>query len=297
MTDSDPLPKEGYATVNGVRHFYRMIGQGEPFVLLHGGPGMWHDELFPFFDDLASDRRVVLYDQRGNGKSQMDDISADTFTVDWLVSDLEELRKAWGFDRINIIGHSWGGLLGMYYATEHPHRVERLVLVDAAPANTDLLIQSYRALMDRFTETEWNRLQAMYESGPFLAGDPACLNEAMRLSEGPTFHVPEAREKYFDLVAFDTVTAASMVAISEPAQTIKMNITIQDKLASIVCPTLIVHGAQDFIVPAAPDLLHRLIPHSKLVVIPNSGHYPFIEQPELFFLELRSFINETTLTS
>lgn len=297
VSDSDPVHKEGYATVNGVTHFYRMIGQGEPFVLLHGGPGMWHDELFPFFDDLSSDHQVVFYDQRGNGKSLMAEITADNFTVDWLVSDLEELRKAWGFDRINIIGHSWGGLLAMYYATEHSHRVERLILVDAAPANTDLLIRSYRALRDRFTETEWNYLQEMCESDAYLAGDPAVLNKAMRLSEGVTFHVPEAREKYFDIVAFDAVTARNMVAISEPARAIKLNVTVQDKLPRIGCPTLIVHGAEDFIVSAAPDLVHQLVPNARLVVIPDSGHYPFIEQPETFSLALRSFINETTLSS
>jgi pimeloyl-ACP methyl ester carboxylesterase len=48
-----------------------MIGHGEPFVVLHGGSGMWYDELFPFFDDLATDHQVIFYDQRGNGKSLM----------------------------------------------------------------------------------------------------------------------------------------------------------------------------------------------------------------------------------
>lgn len=49
---SDGTLREGYITVNSVAHFYTMIGSGEPFVVLHGGPGMWHDELFPIFRDL-----------------------------------------------------------------------------------------------------------------------------------------------------------------------------------------------------------------------------------------------------
>ena len=126
---------------------------------------MWHDELFPFFDDLAIDHQVVFYDQRGNGRSLMSEITMESFAVDWLVSDLDELRNAWGFDRISVVGHSWGGLLGMYYASRHPDRVERLVLVDAAPINTDLLIRSYRELIGRFPDGDWERLEAIYERG------------------------------------------------------------------------------------------------------------------------------------
>lgn len=290
---NDPIASEGYITVNGVAHFYRAIGRGQPFVVLHGGPGMWHDELLPFFDDLAREHQVIFYDQRGNGRSLMAEITRENFTVDWLVSDLDELRNAWGFDRINIVGHSWGGLLGMYYASRHPDRVIRLILVDAAPVNTDLLMRSYRALVSRFPDGEWERLEAMYESDAYLAGDPASHNAAMRLSEGPTFHIPAAREQYFDLVAFDSTTARNMVAISEPARIIKQNVTVQDDLGNISCPTLIVHGTEDFIVPEAPELARELIPDARLVLIPDSGHCPFIEQPEAFGQALRTFIEAT----
>jgi proline iminopeptidase len=60
-----------------------------------------------------------------------------------MMSDLEALRNVWGFESINIVGHSWGGLLGMYYAARHPEGVERLVLVDPAPPNTELMFESY----------------------------------------------------------------------------------------------------------------------------------------------------------
>jgi proline iminopeptidase len=255
---------------------------------------MWHDELFPFFNDLATDHQVVFYDQRGNGKSLMGEITADNFTMDWLVSDLEELRTAWGFDRINIIGHSWGGLVAMCYAAQYPGRVQRLVLVDAAPVNTELMVQSYDVLTARFTERDRNRLEEIYSSAGFRAGDPALFNEAMRLSEGATFHVDEAREEYFRIVAFDEVTARNMVLISGPAQAMKMNIAIEHELGRIDCPTLVIHGARDFIVRDAPNLVCKLITDARLVVIPASGHYPFIEQPDAFTTALRAFITETS---
>ena len=288
-----PSGVSGRVEVNGVSHFYRMLGEGEPFVVLHGGPGMWHDELLPFFGDLASDHQVVFYDQRGNGKSVMGEITSENFTVDWLVADLDALRVAWGFDSFGIVGHSWGGLLAMYYASRHPERVDRLVLIDPAPPNSQLLVESYHQLLGRLSPDERDRLEALYESDEYLAGDPGAHNHAMRLSEGVTFHVPEARDQYFELVSFDEETARNMVAISGPARDMKLNITVQDELANIDCPTLILSGEHDFIVEASLRLIQSLIAGSEAVVVPESGHYPFIEQPHAFAQTLREFLDTT----
>lgn len=101
--------EDGYKSVNGVDHYYKILGQGEPFILLHGGPGMYHDELYPYFIDFAKKNQVIFYDQRGNGKSALDGVNATNFTTDILVDDLEGLRQAFGIEKLNIIGHSWGG--------------------------------------------------------------------------------------------------------------------------------------------------------------------------------------------
>ena len=82
-----------------------------------------------------------------------------------------------------------------------------------------------------------------------------------------------------------------MVAISEPARRIKQTVTVLNDLGRIRYPTLIVQGAEGFIVPATPELVSRLIPDARLTMIPESGHDPFIEQPEAFTRTLRLFIN------
>lgn len=287
---TDLFTEEGYKTVNGIPHFYRIIGEGEPFVFLHGGPGMWHDELVPFFLDFAKSYQAVFYDQRGNGKSLMPHIDETTFTTALLVEDLEALRQALGIEQLNIIGHSWGGLLGMYYASQYPQHVKRLILIDPAPVNTPLLIQSYERLMARFTPEKWDYLQALYESNAYLAGDPDSHNEAMRISEGLTFYNEAARDVYLETAVFDEIKAKNAVAISGPATKMKLNITVQDQLANIACPTLILQGREDFIPPEAAELTHQLIKYSHLFFIPESGHYPFIEAKEAFFNRLYAFI-------
>jgi len=195
--------------------------------------------------------------------------------------------------KMNIIGHSWGGLLGMYYASKYPQNIKRLILIDAAPVNTQLLIQSYEKLIGKFAEGDWDRLEMMYESEAYLAGNPDAHNEAMRLSEGVTFYNEQAREEYFNIAVFDEVKAKNMVAISGSSRNMKLNVTVQDQLQNIACPTLIVQGQEDFIVPEAAQIAHQLIKDSQLVFIPESGHYPFMEAPTEFFITLNAFIEET----
>jgi len=287
------VQKQGYFLVNGVNHFYRISGEGEPFVVLHGGPGMYHDELFPFFQDFAKAHKVIFYDQRGNGRSIMEKIDRSTFNVDLLVEDLEGLRQAFDIGQLNIIGHSWGGLLAMYYAVKYPSHVKRLITVDSAPVNTQLLIRSYENQVSRFSEDEWKYLQSLWESEAYLAGDPAIHNEAMRLSEGSVFYNKKMIDRYMEVAAFNAETAKNAVALNDFARDMKLNISVQGGLARITCPTLIIQGEHDFIVPEAPQLAHELIANSEFVFVSDSGHYPYIENPMEFFAALDSFIART----
>ncbi len=286
--------EEGYKNVNGVNHFYKIVGEGEPFILLHGGPGMYHDELFPFFLDFAKSRKVIFYDQRGNGQSTLEKIDSTTFTVELMVEDLEELRKEFGIDKLNIIGHSWGGLLSMYYAVKYPDNVKRLILVDAAPVNTELLIKCYEKQISMFEPEELKYVQELWNSEEYLAGNPKTHNEAMRISEGTVFSNKSVIDDYMKVAAFNESTAKNAVLLNDLATQMKLNIQVQDRLSNIKCPTLIINGEDDFIVEEAYKLTNSLISNSEIVLIEGAGHYPFIENKEDFFNKIENFINTST---
>ena len=286
--------EKGFKKVNGVNHFYKIIGQGEPFILLHGGPGMYHDELYPFFLDFAKSHKVIFYDQRGNGKSQLETVDSTTFTVELMVEDLEELRKEFGIKQLNMIGHSWGGLLAMYYAVKYPDNINRLILVNSAPVNTDLLIKCYEKQISMFKPEEWEYVQKLWNSEDFLAGNPEVHNEAMRISEGTIFSNKNVIDDYMKVAAFNETTAKNAVALNSLATQMKLNIHVQDRLSKIKCPTLIINGKDDFIVDEAIQLAHQLITNSEIVFVEGAGHYPYIENKEVFFVELDKFIKKTT---
>src|SRR5438477_612250 len=118
--------------LNGVRLYTRRVGHGPPVVVLHGGPGAHHDYLLPQYDHLTEGGRALLYyDQRGGGRSPV----PREVPVGWRehVADLEALRGHWELDRLTVLGYSWGGLLALLYALEHPDRIARLALVSSAP--------------------------------------------------------------------------------------------------------------------------------------------------------------------
>lgn len=289
---SGPSHEEGYKYVNGVNHYYEIYGSGDPVFVLHGGPGMYHDELVPHFAPLAKTNAVIFYDQRWNGRSLLERIDRDTFNVELMVEDLELLRQAFKIERLTLLGHSWGGLLALYYATKYPDNVERLIIIDAAPVNTELLIKSYENLVSRFTESEWAHLQEMYDSEEYQKGNPAVHNEAMRLSEGKTFYRKELIDEYMLHASFDERTAKNMVEIAPLATEMKLSISVQDDLGRISCPVLIIHSRQDFVVEESPRLVHELLANSRIEYIENSGHYPFIEAPEALFEAIHRFLKE-----
>ncbi len=117
-----------YVSVNGRRIWYESEGEGHPLVLIAGGPGRSHDYLHPWFSSLARTRRVVYFDAFGSGRSERAR-SAQEYTFDREVDDLEALRKALGFASIDLLGHSYGGMVAQACALRHPRSVSHLVLV------------------------------------------------------------------------------------------------------------------------------------------------------------------------
>src|SRR6476469_2779535 len=177
------------ARVPGADLFVRRIGSGPPVVVLHGGPGADHEYLRPGFDALADGREVLYYDQRGGGRSP---VPRDV-PVGWIeqVADLEALRRHWGLEQLTVAGYSWGGLLALLYALEHPGRVGRLALVSPAPtwraARGRFEATFARRNMDPAFQEERRRLR---ESG-LRERDPAAFQQRIfELSVAPYFHDP-----------------------------------------------------------------------------------------------------------
>src|SRR5437870_6773295 len=171
MSAAEPTPAVA-ATVelDGVRLFTRRAGDGPPVVVLHCGPGAHHDYLLPQYDLLARGRTLLYYDQRGGGRSP---VGRDV-PVGWQehVADLEALRKHWAIDRLTLLGYSWGGLLAVLYALEHPDRVGRLALVAPAPLTARWREEFERRLSARLADPRIVRARAELSASGLAQRDP-----------------------------------------------------------------------------------------------------------------------------
>ena len=124
-----------------------------PLLVLHGGPGLGSRYLrAPLTATLGDHRVLVFYDQRGSGYSEGAD-APDELTIDRFVADVDAVRAAAGVASIDILGHSFGGLLALHYALAHPDRVGHLVLVDPDPPSRPLW-ETYRQRLETRTAPE-----------------------------------------------------------------------------------------------------------------------------------------------
>lgn len=254
--------------IRGIDLFVRRIGEGPPVVVLHGGPGAHHDYLLPGFDALARGRELIYYDQRGGGRSP---VPRDV-PVGWTeqVADLDALRERWGLGRVTLAGYSWGALLALLYAVDHPRRVERLALVSPAPA-WRAARESYEARfaqrnLDPLFQEERRRLR---ESG-LRERDPAAFQQRIfELSVAPYFHDPErARE----LTPF-RVTGRTQQEVWASLGDYDLRPRLP-ALRSI--PSLILHGEQDPIPLATARATAELI-GAELHPLQRCGHVPYVE--------------------
>src|SRR5580704_2465889 len=127
QTDHVYPVQDGFVDANGVMIYYKSFGRGKPLLLLHGGPGASHDYFLPYLLPLARHHRLIFIDERGSGKSEK---LADPagYTVEAMVEDVEAVRVALNLGKINLLGHSCGGVLAQAYALKYQTNLSHLVL-------------------------------------------------------------------------------------------------------------------------------------------------------------------------
>jgi proline iminopeptidase len=290
---SETLPiSEGMKDVNGTRLYFKTIGTGDPIIFLHGSSGS-HRYFLPSMEKLANSFQLVFYDQRGTGLSDGElDLSA--ITVDNFVEDLEALRAAFGFNKFSLIGHSWGAFIAIAYAIKYPSHLDKLILVDSIPVNNTFLIEFSKTLQQRIHDLS-PEAQKMFTTTctlPLAKLTTANLKQCNAIDATLRFSDPTKALTIDSTVDKNTAKNADIIQPLLRNDFTRIQTDIDGKLANVSEPTLIIHGDFDPIPAASSEYISKQIRSAQLVIIKNSGHFPFIEQPEQFFAAIRHFLSK-----
>jgi proline iminopeptidase len=261
------------------------IGSGPPIVVVHGGPDFDHTYFRPDLDRLADLGRLVYYDQRGRGRSYSGE-TADDVSLETEMADLDAVREWTGSGTVALLGHSWGTVLAMEYAVRRPHRVSHLVLLNSAPAShPDQLV--FREHLARLRSPEQlERMAALRADLAFLAGDLATEAEYYRIHFSSALSRPEHLDEVISRLRNRPATPESVVAARAIEDRLYQELWLVEtydllaRLRQLSIPTLVLHGDHDFMPVELARHIADAIPDARLVVLPDCGHFSFLEQPE-----------------
>jgi pimeloyl-ACP methyl ester carboxylesterase len=278
-----------FTTADGRKLTYRKMGTGPVLVCHPGGPGFSSS----YFADLAGlweKFTLVMVNPRGTGGSDRPKDSS-AYEIDDYVADVEELRGHLGQERLLLLGHSHGGAVAQAYAAAHPGQVRRLVIASSLARFGPEQEAAMRAGMDKRSAQPWYPDAAaalQEEQDATFVDDQQLANLFFR--EFPLYFARyEAVEAgYADTLRSETINADALRLFNEK---IFNTFDLRPLLPNVTAPTLVITGDDDFICgPVCAAEISAAIPGAREVIVGDSGHMVFVEQPQRFHDEVADFL-------
>ena len=281
---------EGLETRDGRRLAYRRTGEGPVLVCHGGGPGfssLYLGDLAGLGDELE----LVLLDPRGTGGSAKPS-DPRAYAIEDYVSDLEELREHLGLERMQLFGHSHGGIVAIAYAARHPERVERLILASTLARFSPEQEAAMAAAVEAHADEPWYEdaraaLEAE-EAGDFETDEELA---ELTLREFPFYFARYGDVERAYVASAESATSRTRTRCASSTRSRCPRFDLRPELAQIAAPTLVITGEEDFITgPLSAAELSEGIAGAETVLIPGCGHFIFVEAPEAFRDSVLAFL-------
>ncbi|HVH61970.1 MAG TPA: alpha/beta hydrolase [Candidatus Dormibacteraeota bacterium] len=276
-------------THDGRELSYRKLGHGPLLVCHPGGPGFSST----YFGDLAAlweQYTLVMVNPRGTGGSDRPN-DPRAYQIEDYVADLEEVRRHLGVDRMQLLGHSHGGIVAMAYAAAHPGRVRKLVLSSTLARFGHEQERAMRIGMEKRMAQPWcaDAVAALEQeqAGNFASDEE--LTEIV-LREWPLYfaHYGPVEAGYIDTLRTETVNADALKLFNREIFT---SFDLRGELSNIKSPTVVITGDEDFICgPICSEEICAGVAGARMVLVGDAGHMLFVEQPQAFHDEVAEFL-------
>lgn len=274
-----------YTVVNECKIYYEVYGEGnqDTIFFIHGAPGLGDCRSdLSAFKSLASDFQLVFLDMRGSGRSD----EKPPYTHEQWTTDIDELRKQLGVDKIMIHGGSYGGFLSLEYVLRYPQHVSGVLLRDTASNQKFHHLSTETALKADLPGVTEETLKRLWEGRVESNEDMKEIFAAIQPLYTFDYDEEKAKEK-IDSIYYHYETHNYAFSVNQP------NFDVEEQLKNIEAPVLISVGRVDWVTPVeCSQLLHQEIPNSTLIIYEKSGHSPHMEENEQYLENARKFIAE-----
>lgn len=276
----------GTVASNGVNIHYYTFGQGTPMVIINGGPGMSSDGFEAVAQLFASDHHCILFDQRGTGRSTLATPDSTNISMDLMIADMEALRKHLEIEQWIVFGHSFGGMLGAYYASQYPQRVKGMVF--SSSGGVDLGLLGSVDVPGKLTEQQRDSLD--FWQGKMNDGD---TSYAVRLGRGRAM-----APAYLFNPTYVPVIAERMTHVNRNVNSLvwqdmrSIDFDCKPALRDFAAPAIILQGKNDVLDVSVAKTIKQTLPNASLVLLDSCAHYGWLDQPEAYTQAIHGFLDE-----
>jgi proline iminopeptidase len=288
--------RDGYIAGAGARIYYKTLGRGAPLLLLHGGPGADHTDFLPALKPLARRCQLVLIDERGSGRSErLSD--PKRYTLDWMVKDIERVRKHLQLPQLLVLGHSFGGILAQAYAVRHPKRILGLVLAGTG-SSARCIDRDFRNIRKRLPGPLRARLARHEKAGIFQADGAYTKGYAAASARalGPHMYAktPPPRFKHPPPPGMEVLREMWVRRSDFRIDGNLKGFDFTDSLARVKAPALVVIGDRDIVSTETAEVTRASLSRATLVVMAECAHMMYIDQTAAFNRLLEAFLDLCT---
>lgn len=286
-----------FITIDGYKINVEIKGTGEPIFFIPGGPGNSHDYLQGAFGQYYKTNTVVFFDFLGRGKSD-DAKSKKEYSVENDTDLIEKIRKYLGFEKISIVGHSYGTVPAQNYAIKYPENTNKLVLI--AGFHSGIMWQancdSYNEYAKKHFPEKWLKVDSLRTLG-YVSTDKELMeiygnfptkyiyyhNTKIKGNSPKTKYRNWNNDVYAQIIGRDGDFEVSGDMI---------DIDFRRKLKYVKSPTLITAGRYDGVSTPEFNVQYKVfMPQATFVMFENSGHNPYIEEAEKFYELFEKFMD------
>jgi proline iminopeptidase len=270
--------------IRDVSLFVKVMGEGYPLLLMHGGPGLDHTTLSAL-EPLADQFTLIFYDHRANGRSSG---AVDSMSWDSLTADADGIREFLGFEEWAVLGHSFGGQVALEYALRYDTRISHLVLLDTGASAELSRVNAPRILRKRGYSDSAVQAATRFFSGSLEPREVRRTVMKFMKAYFYRFRLWDWPRALMEGRHLKLRPETSVFGFRELVR----GWSVMDRLGEIEIPTLVMSGRFDFLFPPEHQaIIADRLPRARLEIIENAGHLPHDERQREVTGILRRFLS------